>query len=53
MTPLEMLAIGLKLGTEVWAAWAKTQGLTDEQFSAVYAQTQANFLARDPANLPS
>ena len=53
MTPLEMLAIGLKLGVETWAAWAKTQGLTDEQFNIVYAQTQADFLARDPANLPN
>ena len=53
MTALEMLATGLKLGTEVWAAWSKTQGLTDEQFNAVYAQTQADFLARDPENLPN
>jgi len=49
----EIIALGLKLSIEAWAAYAKTQGMNETEIVAVLQQTQSEFLARDPANLPN
>lgn len=49
----QIIAALLKITIEGYAAFAKTQGLTDEQINAVFDQVHAEVLARDPANLPS
>ena len=48
-----IVAALLKLTIEGYAAYMKTQGLTDAEIDAVFQQVRADVIAHDPNDLPT
>jgi hypothetical protein len=53
MQTIDIIAALLKLTIEGYAAYAKTQGISDADIERVFQQVRLDVISHDPANLPN